>query len=96
MTTGANGIYLRRDNNAVVVTWNNIRDFPNDPTRDRGIHRFQVTLFSDGRIRFTYDTAQLTTTAAAAPSQLALHIGRVLGYAIITSFMISSSVIRLV
>ena len=34
-----------------------------------------------------------TTTAAAAPSQLAEHIGRVFGYAIITSFMISSSVI---
>ena len=38
--------------------------------------------------------ASLTTTAAAAPSQLAEHIGRVFGYAIITSFMISSSVNR--
>jgi hypothetical protein len=37
----------------------------------------------------------LTTTAAAAPSQFAEHIGRVLGYAIITSFMICSSDIAL-
>ena len=37
--------------------------------------------------------APLTTTAAAAPSQLAEHIGRVFGYAIITSPMICSSVI---
>ena len=63
--TGTRGIYLRRDSNAVVVTWNNIRDFPNDATRDTGVHRFQVTLFNDGRIRFTYDTAQLTSTALA-------------------------------
>ena len=34
-----------------------------------------------------------TTTAAAAPSQFAEHIGRVFGYAIITSFMISSRLI---
>ena len=37
-----------------------------------------------------------TTTAAAAPSQFAEHIGRVFGYAIMTSFMISSSDIFLV
>lgn len=34
------------------------------------------------------------TTAAAAPSQFAEHIGRVFGYAIITSFMICSRVNR--
>src|SRR4051812_7667548 len=37
-----------------------------------------------------------TTTAAAAPSQLAEHIGRVFGYEIMTSFMMSSSDIFLV
>jgi uncharacterized protein (TIGR03437 family) len=48
-----------------VVTWNNIPDFPNDPTVDNGINRFQVTLFSDGRIVFAYDpqTIRLTSTA---------------------------------
>ena len=39
--------------------------------------------------------ASLTSTAAAAPSQLAEHIGRVFGYAIMTSPMICSSVIAL-
>ena len=38
--------------------------------------------------------ASLTTTAAAAPSQFAEHMGRVFGYAIMTSLMISSSVNR--
>jgi hypothetical protein len=38
--------------------------------------------------------ASLTTTAAAAPSQFAEHIERVFGYAIMTSFMISSNVNR--
>ena len=37
----------------VLITWNNIRDFPNDPAIDNGVHRFQVTLFSDGRILFS-------------------------------------------
>ncbi len=67
-TSGANGIYLRRDSDRVLVTWNNIRDFPNDPTVDNGLHRFQVTLFNNGRIVFTYDTAQLTSQALAGIS----------------------------
>lgn len=61
-TGGANGVYLRRDSDRVVVTYNNVRDFPNSST-DNGIHTFQVTLFSDGRILFTYQSIQLTTNA---------------------------------
>jgi uncharacterized protein (TIGR03437 family) len=64
-TQGANGVYFRRDSDRVMVTWNNIRDFPNDPAVDLGVHRFQVTLFNNGRIVFTYDTAQLTSQALA-------------------------------
>lgn len=63
VTTGANGIYLRRASDRVVVTYNNVRDFPNDAAVDKGVHTFQVTLFSDGRILFTYQSVQLTTTA---------------------------------
>ncbi|MDQ3013269.1 MAG: hypothetical protein M3X11_21510, partial [Acidobacteriota bacterium] len=62
-TTGTNGIYLRRDSDRVVISWNNIRDFPNDESVDTGIHRFQATLFNNGRIAFTYASAQLTTKA---------------------------------
>jgi hypothetical protein len=68
VTQGTSGIYLRRDSDRVLITWNNIRDFPNDPSVDRGIHRFQVTLFSNGRIVFTYGSAQLTTTALSGIS----------------------------
>lgn len=68
VTSGSSGIYLRRDSDRVVVSYNNIRDFPNDPAIDRGIHRFQVTLFNDGRITFTYASAQLTTKALAGIS----------------------------
>lgn len=67
-TQGVNGVYLRRDVDRVVVTWNNIRDFPNDPDIDRGRHRFQATLFRDGRIVFTYDSVQLTSQALAGIS----------------------------
>lgn len=63
VTQGANGIYIRKDSDRVVITWNNIRDFPNDPTVDNGVHRFQATLFSNGRIVFAYDQAQLTSLA---------------------------------
>jgi uncharacterized protein (TIGR03437 family) len=62
-TAGANGIYIRRDQDLVVVTWNNIRDFPNVASRDTGVHRFQVALHRDGRIVMTYDFAQLTSMA---------------------------------
>jgi uncharacterized protein (TIGR03437 family) len=62
-TTGSSGVYIRPSSNSVLITWNNIRDFPNDPSVDNGFHRFQVTLFSDGRITFTYDQVQLTSTA---------------------------------
>ncbi len=65
VTTGGNGVFIRKDADRVVVTWNNIRDFPNDPTVDRGVHRFQVTLFNTGRIVFNYDFAQLTSQALA-------------------------------
>ena len=65
VTQGDAGIYLRRDNDRVVVTWNNIRDYPN-ANSDNGRHRFQATLFANGRIQFTYESAQLTTTALAA------------------------------
>jgi uncharacterized protein (TIGR03437 family) len=67
-TPGGNGIFLRLASDRAVVTWNNIRDFPNDETVDTGVHRFQVTLFSDGRILFAYDTVQLTTKALAGVS----------------------------
>ena len=62
-TPGSNGIYFRRETDRAVITWNNIRDFPNEPQRDRGVHRFQVVIFRDGRINFNYDTVQLTSKA---------------------------------
>src|SRR5262249_54716060 len=64
-TSGPNGIFLRKDSDRVVITWNNIRDFPNDPSVDTGVHRFQVTLFNTGRITFTYNSAQLNSKALA-------------------------------
>ncbi len=67
-TAGANGIYIRKDSDRVIITWNNIRDFPNDPTTDTGTHRFQVTLFNNGRIVMAYDQAQLTSQALAGVS----------------------------
>ncbi len=67
-TQGESGVYFRRDGDRAVITWNNVRDFPNDPNNDIGVHRFQVTLFNDGRIVFTYATAQLTQTALAGIS----------------------------
>jgi len=63
--SGAAGVFFRQGADRVVITWNNIRDFPNDPSVDNGVHRFQVTLFNDGRIVFTYDFAQLTSQALA-------------------------------
>lgn len=68
VTQGANGIYIRKDSDRVVITWNNIRDFPNDPTTDNGVHRFQATLFNTGRIVFAYDQVQLTSQALTAIS----------------------------
>jgi uncharacterized protein (TIGR03437 family) len=77
---GGNGIFFRKDADRIVVTWNYIPDFPNDPTVDNGVNRFQATLFSDGRIVLAYDpqTIRLTSTAlvgispglSAAPVQL--------------------------
>jgi uncharacterized protein (TIGR03437 family) len=63
-TTGASGIYMRTDADKVVVTYNNISDFPNRPG-DNGVHRFQAILFRDGRIQFNYEQAQLTSMALA-------------------------------
>ncbi|MBI1765222.1 MAG: hypothetical protein HYR56_27735 [Acidobacteria bacterium] len=62
-TPGTNGVYFRRETDRAVITWNNIRDFPNDPQRDKGVQRFQVIIFRDGRISFNYDTVQLTSKA---------------------------------
>ena len=63
VATGGNGVFIRRDSDRVLITWNNIRDFPNDPLVDQGVQRFQVSLFNDGRIVFTYDSIQLTSQA---------------------------------
>jgi uncharacterized protein (TIGR03437 family) len=62
-TTGTTGVYIRTGSDPVVITWNNIRDFPNNVTTDTGVHRFQMKLFQDGRIQFVYDAAQLTSEA---------------------------------
>jgi uncharacterized protein (TIGR03437 family) len=62
-TAGTTGIYIRTGSDPVVITWNNIRDFPNDVTTDTGVHRFQLKLFQDGRIQFVYDAVQLTSEA---------------------------------
>jgi uncharacterized protein (TIGR03437 family) len=59
---GASGVYVKASADNVLFTWNNIRDFPNDTTVDNGFHRFQARLFNDGRIVFTYDLIQLTST----------------------------------
>ena len=67
-TQGTSGIYIRKDSDRVVITWNNIRDFPNDPATDNGVHRFQVTLFNNGRIVLAYDQAQLTSLAVTGIS----------------------------
>ncbi len=67
-TTGSSGVFFQQLSDRMLITWNNIRDFPNDPAIDNGVHRFQVTLFSDGRILFTYASAQLTSQALAGIS----------------------------
>lgn len=67
-TNGNNGIFIRKESNRVLITWNNIRDFPNDQQTDNGRHTFQVTLFNDGRIVVTYASAQLTSQALAGIS----------------------------
>ena len=66
-TVGSAGIYLRTEPDRAVVVYNQIRDFPNSSS-DNGTHRFQVTLFRDGRIEFAYDSAHLTSTAMAGIS----------------------------
>lgn len=67
-TQGVNGVYFRRETDRAVITWNNIRDFPNNTQRDIGVHRFQVIIFRDGRISFNYDTVQLTSKALVGVS----------------------------
>lgn len=67
-TTGTRGVYIRKDANKVLITWNDIRDFPNDPQVDNGAHKFQVSLFNDGRIVFSYNIVQLTSQALAGIS----------------------------
>ncbi len=61
-TTGAAGIYLRKEADRVQITYNNIRDFANS-SADNGVHRFQVSLFRDGRIVMSHDRIELTSTA---------------------------------
>lgn len=65
VTQNNNGIFIRKDSDKVLITFNNIRDFPNVPSRDTGIHTFQVTLFKDGRILFGYNAAAQTSTVLA-------------------------------
>jgi uncharacterized protein (TIGR03437 family) len=65
---GASGVYFRRDADRVVVTYNNVRDFPNTPSVDNGFHTFQATLFSDGRILFVYQNVTLTSHALVGVS----------------------------
>ncbi len=67
MTVGTTGIYLRNDPDKVVITWNDIQDFPNTAS-DNGTHRFQVTLFSDGKILWNYNQIQLTSDAVVGLS----------------------------
>lgn len=55
---GASGIYIRKDSDRVVITWNSVRDFPNTAS-DNGVHTFQATLFNDGRILFNYSSGTL-------------------------------------
>src|SRR5262249_30206868 len=55
-TEGENGIYVRREPDRIVVSWNNVSQFPNRPTTPRC--RFQATLFADGRILTVYQTVQ--------------------------------------
>ncbi len=59
--SGDAGIWVRRDADRVVVTYNNIPDFG-----DIGVHRFQITLFRDGRFTYFYQRVQLTTGAITA------------------------------
>jgi len=66
--TGSRGVYIRKEANRVLVTWNDIRDFPNDSSVDNGVHRFQVSLFNDGRIAFSYNLVQLTSQGLAGIS----------------------------
>jgi uncharacterized protein (TIGR03437 family) len=67
-TSGQRGVYIRRDLDRTIITWTAISDFPNDPGKDNGIHSFQVSLFRDGRIVFTYGVAQLTSRALVGVS----------------------------
>ncbi|MGH9846538.1 MAG: hypothetical protein ACREEM_48185, partial [Blastocatellia bacterium] len=62
-TPAGNGIFVRKLPDRVMVSWNNIRDFPNDAAIDFGVHRFQIMIFSSGRIAITFDAAQLTSQA---------------------------------
>lgn len=67
-TSGQRGVYIRRDFDRTLITWNAISDFPNNPSKDTGVHSFQASLFRDGRIVFTYGSAQLTSRALVGVS----------------------------
>ncbi len=67
VTTGSAGIYIKRDASSVLITYNNVRDFPNTSS-DTGVHRFQVRLWNNCRIQFTYSSVQLTSRAIAGIS----------------------------
>jgi uncharacterized protein (TIGR03437 family) len=77
-TTGDKGIYLRKDADRVVITWNQLNDFPNSAS-DNGIQTFQATLFNDGRILFNYGLMTLTSTALTGitPGNTSLNINAV-------------------
>ena len=62
-TIGVGGVYFRRDADRVVITWNHMRDFPNDPRLPVGEHTFQLVLHNDGRIVFVFQAAVLTSSA---------------------------------
>jgi uncharacterized protein (TIGR03437 family) len=62
-SSSTTGIFVRKASDRIIISWNNVRDFPNDPSVDNGTHRFQITLASSGRITITYDAAQLTSQA---------------------------------
>jgi uncharacterized protein (TIGR03437 family) len=61
-TTGSRGVYFRAGPDNVLITWNRMLDFPNDPSRDFGEYSFQLVLYSDGRIQFVFRSIALTST----------------------------------
>lgn len=61
-TGGSRGVYFRAGPDSVLISWNRMLDFPNDPSRDTGEYSFQLWLHSDGRIQFAFRSITLTST----------------------------------